>query len=299
MTNRNKKNLRLLFPQWQGGMNRPYVLGAKLLNYLAPKEHGQFEEVSLDENNLDKENGINAKQAILNQAKEARKLIEKHNPDSLVVLGGDCSVDLAPFAYLNEKYNGDIAVLWVDAHPDVSLPSNFENHHAQVLANLLGVGDDDFVKEVPKPLKPEQVLFLGLSSMLEELKTDPIHEMKLQSISPSDLDSSKVLAWLEERRPSAVMIHFDLDVLDMMEFRSILQANPSKFEDLKGKIPKGLSMETIIEVLQDVGMKYNVVGLGITEHFPWDALYLNNMLNRLPLIGDVNNKNKLEYNFPF
>ena len=33
------KTLRLLFPQWQGGNNPPYYLGAKLLDWLASSRH--------------------------------------------------------------------------------------------------------------------------------------------------------------------------------------------------------------------------------------------------------------------
>lgn len=32
--------------------------------------------------------------------------------------------------------------------------------------------------------------------------------------------------------------------------------------------------------------------LGITEHFPWDAYALQNMLQRLPLIGDIEKDDK-------
>ena len=60
------------------------------------------------------ENGIVARSALLRQAGNAWKLIEKHSPDRLVILGGNCLVDLAPFAYLNERYAGELAVLWVD-----------------------------------------------------------------------------------------------------------------------------------------------------------------------------------------
>nr|WP_240671140.1 hypothetical protein [Bacillus halotolerans] len=38
-----------------------------------------------------------------------------------MVLGGNCGAELAPFASLNETYDGDTALLWVDSHPDVSL----------------------------------------------------------------------------------------------------------------------------------------------------------------------------------
>ncbi|MFD1175309.1 hypothetical protein ACFQ3W_03215 [Paenibacillus puldeungensis] len=93
---------------------------------------------------------------------------------------------------------------------------------------------------------------------------------------------------MDERKPSKVIIHFDLDVLDMKEFRSLLVAYPGTYEENKKRFPSGSSMETIIRVLQDVAKSYEVVGLGITEHFPWDALFLQNMLSRLPLIGDIN-----------
>ena len=53
-----------------------------------------------DREALPLENGIIARNALLRQASNARELIEKHSPDRIVILGGDCLVDLAPFAVL-------------------------------------------------------------------------------------------------------------------------------------------------------------------------------------------------------
>ncbi|RMS43544.1 hypothetical protein ALP66_04865 [Pseudomonas amygdali pv. photiniae] len=39
-------------------------------------------------------------------------------------------------------------------------------------------------------------------------------------------------------------------------------------------------------MLTDVASAVDVVGLGIAEHLPWDALALQNMLTKLPLLGD-------------
>lgn len=295
----NKQTLRLLFPQWQGGNNPPYVLGAKLLNWLAPESEGPFEEVPVS-SKLDEEkvNGIMARDTVLKQARSAKERIHKHNPDRIVVLGGDCSVEFAPFAYLNEKYKGDAALLWVDAHPDVYIPEDFPNHHAMVLANLLGIGDREFVAEVPRIFNPDQVLFVGLNDLLEPLNSEPLRNMKLDILGPDEIkqDSSKVLQWLDQRKPSKIMIHFDLDVLDMTEFRSLLVAYPETYEEYKDKFPRGVRMETIIRVMQDVAKSYDVVGLGITEHFPWDAYFLQNMLSRLPLIGDINKNERPPFN---
>jgi arginase len=287
------KTLRLLVPQWQGGNNPPYILGAHLLNWLAPESNDPFEEVPIDLNpDLEIEKGIVARNTVLKQARSAKSLIYKHNPDRIVVFGGDCSVELAPFAYLNEKYNGDVALLWIDAHPDVSIPQDFPHHHAHVLANLLGVGDKDFVAEVPNIFKPEQVLYVGLNDMLDPLNSEPMKKMSLDIVSPDEIkqDSSKVLKWLSTKRKSKIIIHFDLDVLDLKEFRSLLVAYPGTYEEYTKKTPQGTSMETIIRVLQDVAQSYDVVGIGITEHFPWDSYFLANMLSRLPLIGDINKK---------
>ncbi|MFH5183592.1 hypothetical protein ACHHV8_13750 [Paenibacillus sp. TAB 01] len=55
-------------------------------------------------------------------------------------------------------------------------------------------------------------------------------------------------------------------------------------------------METIIRILQDTAKAYDVIGLGITEHFPWDSYFLLNMLSRLPLIGDINKTERPKFN---
>ncbi|MNJ71244.1 hypothetical protein D3C77_677640 [compost metagenome] len=82
----------------------------------------------------------------------------------------------------------------------------------------------------------------------------------------------------------------------MKEFRSLLVAYPETYQEYTTMFPQGSSMETIIRILQDVAQSYDVVGLGITEHFPWDSYFLQNMLSRLPLIGDVHKKELPPYN---
>ena len=38
-------------------------------------------------------------------------MIRQHNPDRLFVIGGDCSIDIAPIAFLNHKYDRNLAVV--------------------------------------------------------------------------------------------------------------------------------------------------------------------------------------------
>ncbi len=291
MPDANGKTLRLLFPQWQGGNNPSYQFGAQLLSWLAPEHSGPVEEVPVslpDGSTLVLEDGIVGRSALLRQLHDARVLIDKHLPDRLVVLGGDCLVDLAPFAYLNERYEGDLAILWVDAHPDILTPKDFQHAHAMVLGNLLGEGDADFLKAVKRPVKPANVMYAGLQPTMH-VETAMIARLGLQSASPDELahSSAPVLQWLKSTGAKHLAIHFDLDVLDPTLFRSLLFANPDVPASTWDGVAQGkMTMEQVIRLLGDVAKVVDVVGIGIAEHLPWDTLALKNMLTRLPLMGE-------------
>ena len=288
----NGTTLRLIFPQWQGGNNAPYYFGAQLLAWLAPEHLGPTEHVPVKAPSataLQQESGIKGRSALLAQLHSARQLIDRHNPDRLVVLGGDCLVDLAPFAYLNERYEGDLAVLWVDAHPDIMTPEQYDNAHAMVLGMLLGNGDADFIKSVARPLKPQNVMYMGMHDP-SEWEVSEISRLGLRNVNPVQVakeGSKAVLEWFESTGARHLAIHFDLDVLDPNLFRSLLFANPQQPAGAFDEVAQGkLSIEQVVKVLRDVADIADVVGLGITEHLPWDALALKNMLARLPLIGE-------------
>lgn len=291
MSTAPEKTLRLLFPQWQGGNNPPYFFGAQLLAWLAPAADGPVEHVPVvepDQQPLPLEGGIVGRTALLQQLHNARQLVDQHQPDRLVVLGGDCLVDLAPFAYLNERYDGDLAVLWVDAHPDVMTPDHFHHAHAMVLGNLLGEGDRAFADTVRLPLKPANVMYAGLQQTLP-VETATLRRLGLRSAGPAELaDSSEpVLQWLRDTGARHLAIHLDLDVLDPTLFRSLLFAEPNIATDTYDGVAKGkMSMDQVLRLLADVAAAVDVVGIGIAEHLPWDALAIKNMLAKLPLLGN-------------
>ena len=299
MTDNNNKTLRLLFPQWQGGNNPAYHFGSQLLNWLAPEATGPIEQVAVQQPDgaaLQRENGIVARRALLDQVSDARQLIDKHRPDRLVVLGGDCLVDLAPFAYLNERYDGELAVLWVDTHPDVITPNESEHGHTMVLGALLGEGDAELTAAVKRPVKPRNVMFAGRRDTSTDFpailakETEMFERLKLRTAGPEGLadTSEPVLEWLRSTGAKHLAIHFDLDVLDPKLFRSLLFSNPDPSVPSVDTYPSGrMTMEQIVRLLSDVDKAIDIVGLGITEHLPWDSLALKNMLAELPLIGSA------------
>ena len=97
---------------------------------------------------LENENGMNGRQQLLEQLKVAHHLIEAHQPDRVIMFGGDCLVEQAPFAYLNERYGGELGLVWIDAHSDLVNYVGYDNGHAVPLGNLLGEGDEEFAKHV-------------------------------------------------------------------------------------------------------------------------------------------------------
>lgn len=280
------KTLRLLMPQWQGGNNPAYPLGARLLAWLA-SNNSEVVEVPVESFNgkeLPMENGVIARTALLKQLRSATHIIEECQPDRIILFGGDCLVAQAPFAYLNEKYEGNLGVLWLDAHPDVSTPQMFEHVHAMVLGNLLGEGDPDFATEVKVPLKPELVMYGGLQPASAE-ETEIIDRLKLPRANPKELSQSSqpVLNWIKENNIRHLAIHLDLDVLDPKEFRSLLFAKPG---GTPIDAPQGeMTFAQVARLIQDVSKETDVVGIAIAEHLPWDAINLQNFLAELPIMN--------------
>ncbi|WP_115717860.1 arginase family protein [Gallaecimonas mangrovi] len=283
------QTLRLVFPQWQGGNNELYHLGAQLLAWLAPEHDGPTEEVPVPKPDgvaLACEEGLIARHQLLAQAANARALIDKHNPQSIVVLGGDCLVDLAPFAYLNERYQDDLAVLWVDAHPDIMTPQQFEHAHAMVLGNLLGKGDSAFSGQVKAPINADKVCYVGVNEPTD-WEQQRMLQLGLKNIGPEQLreqGSQAVVEWFKATGAKHLAIHLDLDVLDPGQFQSLLFSKPQAGDEFDGIAQGQLTIADVVNVLTAVAKEGEVVGLGITEHLPWSAMALKNMLEKLPLL---------------
>lgn len=68
---------------------------------------------------LEKVNGIEAKAIVVEQLRAALDLIRQHEPTGITTLGGECSVSVAAFSALAGRYADDLAILWIDPHPDV------------------------------------------------------------------------------------------------------------------------------------------------------------------------------------
>lgn len=286
-----KKILRLNFPQWQGGNNPAYRIGAQVLRAIAPAPQGPEETIAVPppaQAERPVEQGILSRPALLEQVAAARAAIAKHAPEAIVTLGGDCHVNFAPVAYLNQRYGDDLAVIWIDAHPDIMGAAQIRAAHAHVLGMLMGQGDAGFTDTVPRKVAPGQILYVGLTETTP-FETDFIGGQGIARLSPEDLagSSDRVLAWLRARGATKVAVHFDLDVLDPAFTDFLLFNDPDLAPGAFEGVARGrMQFAEVAGILQAVAAETDIVGLAITEYLPWSAIRLAESLRRLPLLGD-------------
>jgi len=292
MPTKKQTTLRLIMPQWQGGNVHDYYFGSQLLAWLAPSTNGPVETVPVPEpqpgETLEVENGILARTALLQQARAARQAIEKHYPDRIVTLGGDCLIDLAPMAYLNTRYEGNLGVLWVDAHPDILTPKNSYQGNEYVLAALLGRGDPEMVSEVNTPINPSHIMYAGLDSWAP-IAGEVINELGLRHAGSYELaeSSAPVLSWIASEGITQLAVHFDVDVLDPKKFGPILFNDPYAPANALADVPRGrMTLDQVVRLLQGVSAACDIVGIAITEYMPWEAIVTRNLLRKLPLLAD-------------
>lgn len=281
-----KATLELLLPQWQGGNNPDYRLGNELLATIVPDSHN-IEKVKIPvatEALPNQSAGIDGEHILLQQFQATTDTLQIKHPQRIITLGGDCSISEAPFDYLNGIYN-NLGVIWLDVHPDVANVQNSHHVHEMVLANLLNVGAPSFNTQVQHHLNPNNVMLAGLKyDSLREMD-QAVNTLSLSYATPADLQQGNqpILNWLNKNHIQHVAVHWDLDVLNPTDFRSIYPAEPhtdvTKFPAAVGD----MTLKQVFSLLTAVGQTSDLVGLSIAEHMPWDAINLRNGLATLPI----------------
>lgn len=276
--------LHLLFPQWQGSGAR----GAEQLYHGAWQLHGllselEFAGVAVDpERRSPQEEGVLARSDLLSHLRQAQTLIGGAQPERILTLGGDCSVDAAPAAYLATQHRDKLAVVWLDAHADLNTPESSPSgaFHGMVLRTLLGEGDAEVLALLPGRLEPDQVFLAGVR------RFDPpelayFEEMRVRHVSVQDLEThpERLIDMMAARGFEQLHLHLDLDVLDPEVFGAVAYPEPN-----------GLTLQGLARLLQALSAAFEVVGFTLTEYLPQqdepeaEARLLRELLKHVPLL---------------
>lgn len=286
------KTIRLIYPQWQGGdiarwitevpnpddASRGYYLGAQLLNFLAPNNEQKTFTVPITTAIAERKviDGVLDRDIIIKQSKAALDILNIEQPNKIVTLGGECSVSVVPFTYLANKYKNDVAMIWIDAHPDITLPGDvYPAYHAMAVTACMGLGDNKIISELPAKISPSKILFVGIRDWeRDEIKTRQ-QQYGIKHLTPEDVreNDNAIHEWLKSCDASKVVIHFDMDVLD-----------PAEIITAVGVVPNGMKIAEVVKVINDISKEKEVVGLTIAEAMPRTAIRIKNMLEQLPLL---------------
>ena len=156
-------HLNLLFPQWQGsGPSNILFYGANRLTAACPELN--FITVPIPEEEvLEVSHDILGYGSILSQLTRAKQTIEQTNPSSIMVIGGDCGIELAPVSFMNKRHEGDLALVWLDAHADLNTPASSpsKHFHGMPLRALCGEGERSILDHCFSILSPDQVILAG------------------------------------------------------------------------------------------------------------------------------------------
>ena len=287
-------HLRLLWPQWQGAgsdsvrrlvpefsfdvARRGYAVGTAVLQAVLPAHDGPTVEVPVHpgDTGLEEVDGIEAKAVLLEQLRAALALLREHDPARVTTLGGECSVSLAPFSHLLGRYGQDLAILWVDSHPDRGTGRTpYSGFHAMVISELTGHGDTDVQSLLPATTDAARVALVGMHDWTDASLPPVAAEWGLSVFAPDALrtTSEGLLRWLAGTGATKVAIHFDVDTVDSNEIVLGL-----------GAVPGGLTSSQVRRIVADVTAAADVVGLTIAEFFPRQVMHLQQILKDFPLL---------------
>lgn len=289
----NNKTLRLIYPQWQGGdiarwipeindaakAARGYALGSMLLDFLAPDRGQEKAIVPVTMANAERKvtDGVLDRDDIAAQTRAAMDILRVKRPDRIITLGGECSVSVVPFTYLFDRYKGDVAMVWIDAHPDITLPGDaYAGFHAMAVTACMGMGDGKILAELPAKIEPEKILYVGLRDWERDEIAQRQRTFGIKHLSPADVssDSGKLTEWLNACGASKAVVHLDLDVLD-----------PAEIIPAVGVSPDGMKIAEVTRVINDIAAVKDLVGLTVAEPMPRTAMRIRDMLGRLPLLS--------------
>ncbi len=279
------KTLFLLFPQWQGsGASQPQRLFEGCWQLQALLAERSFIGVPVDpEAQSETEAGVLRRAELLQHLSIAQAKLDGAQPERVFTLGGDCSVDAAPVRYLNERYEGRLAILWLDAHADLNTPGSSPSKafHGMVLRALLGEGDPEIVQRMGgRPLEPSQV-FLGGVRQFDPPELAYAGESRLRLFNVPDLEDhpERLIDTVAARGFEKLHIHLDLDVLA-----------PEVFSSVGYPAPGGMTIEGLTRLLQALKGAFEVAGFTLTEYMPGEegseqALdLLEDLLRHVPLV---------------
>ncbi|MGB4779509.1 arginase family protein [Microbacterium sp.] len=248
----------LVVPQWQGsGAPRAMLLqgGAQAIAGDLPRSASVTVDVPLEAGE-EQGTGIHRFSTLPRiQRLVAEALAQSHEPT--IVVGGDCSVSVAPIGVAARRHPG-LAVVWFDAHGDLNTPESSTSgaFHGMPLRAVLGDGHPELALE-PGLVTPDRVVHVG-GRDFDDPEVEFLRDAGIRVVSASELSQPDAIAAAVRATGAAhVYIHVDLDVLD-----------PAAIAGVSYPVPFGPSAAELVTAIKAVRATAMLVGGTIAEFAP-------------------------------
>ncbi len=198
-------------------------------------------------------------------AKRTSRAITRN--EKFLTVGGDhsCAIGTWSGAAHQWREQGDLGLLWIDAHIDAHTPSTSEtgNIHGMPVAHLLGQGDnrlcqllDDNIK-----IKPENLALIGIRSYekgeRELVERLGVRVYYIEEVNERGIDAVLAEAYQHIRRNSSAWgISIDIDGFD-----------PAFAPAVHTTVPGGINPEQFVQALAELP-KNDMLGAEIAEFCP-------------------------------
>lgn len=186
-----------------------------------------------------------------------------------IVLGGDHTVCLGAVSGASVAVDGDIGLIYFDAHGDMNTDKTSETHnlHGMQLASLMGFGAQELTtvhKETVKVHK-SNVLHIGGSDW-DKAELDLIQRENIQAFTMDDILTKTFAPLLPmirdlQTRVKYIWVSLDLDSIDAQYAPAAGMPNQ-----------KGLLYREIKMLAEYIGKHCNVLGVDVVEYNPLEDI---------------------------
>ncbi|MDO8505965.1 MAG: arginase [bacterium] len=212
--------------------------------------------------NKTRDNNLNDISDIVSRA---NKIVKKEilQKNKVLAIGGDHTISIGTIAGASEAVDGNLGVIWIDAHGDINTheTSLSGNVHGMASAAILGFGDTHLTNLVKTKIKKENILYIGLQD-LDQAEIDLMRNQNISVITMWDIlenGFSVITKNIEllKKKVDNIWISLDVDVIDE-------QFAPASAMATSG----GLSYREITNLLNYIGKTSNVIGMDLVEITP-------------------------------
>lgn len=247
----------VIVPQWQGSPSSRAMLlidGAQAIAGDLPRAACTFIDVPLEAGES-LETGIHRFSALARVRAQLDDALSVAG-DTVIVVGGDCGVSVGAIGAA-AAHHADLAVVWLDAHPDLHTPATSTSRAfgGMALAAVLGDGPEGL--SLPAgAVDPARVVLAGAREYEhgeQERSASLAATLDADALASPDALADAVVA----TGAAAVYVHLDLDVLD-----------PSALTGVASPTPFGAGVADLVAALRALRARVPLAGATIAGFAP-------------------------------